>query len=139
MSGEADVSQDFRQGWRLVPARGLHPHLVTWLARMELEATGCGLVPSPLELHDGSGLSEDRLRESRRLGKARERILERHRPTAYRLLLVRSGTCGDVADHLAEAGRKDLAREVELWAVASLKPNHVAAGDSEAERLFPWD
>jgi hypothetical protein len=139
VTGEADVAQDFREGWRGVPTRGLYDHLVTWLAASEMEASGLGLVAGGLERHDGVGLGladQKRGQEAREL---RERILARHRPRATLLMAERSTTCGKVADGLESGGRADLARQVELWAVASLRPNHLPAQAGEVERLFQWD
>lgn len=115
---------DLRNAWRHARTTGLDESLIAWRARCELNVYGLDLV---------APRGEAELTPSR--AKDRADILDRHRGWV-REVLRDATTCGDVANRLDERGEYDLAREVELWAVASVKRSHVVLRNGEQGQLF---
>jgi hypothetical protein len=131
---EHEGHMDLRDGWRHAPVRDLADHMLTWLARRALEAAGLPLMPSHVERADPKYGGDVKLAVKR------ADILARYRSEVIRLTPVRTRgvTCGEVYDLCMRQKRDDIAREVELWAIASLKPGHLPVDDTEQDRLFEW-
>jgi hypothetical protein len=116
---------DLRNAWRHARITGLDEALATWRARCELNVYGLDLVPPRGEAEQYPSRAKDRAD-----------ILDRHREWVLSLLRGAS-TCGEVADRLHDRREYDLATDVELWAVASVKRTHVVGRSAgEQGQLF---